>query len=83
MKPSDEILQHIVTRHLVPARQIHQKRLALRAGDVHKQLGYCQRMPAVCSVLGSDQLQRMTGIRLIDRQGPQNGSSVQFTYELD
>ncbi len=82
MKLSDEILQHLVIRHLVPAWQVHQKRLTLRVGDVHKELGYRQRMPAVCSVLGSDWLQRMTGIRLIERQGPQNGSSAQFTFEL-
>jgi len=50
MKPSDEILQHIVSRHLVPAWQIHQKRLTLRAGDVTKSSAIasgCRRC-AVC-----------------------------------
>ncbi len=82
MRPSDDILQHVVRQHFVPAWRAGKEQITLRAGDIHRELGYQNRMPAVCSVLGSDRLQRLARVRLAERQGPQNGSNARFRFEL-
>jgi 5-methylcytosine-specific restriction protein B len=82
MRLADEILQHIVDQHLVPAWGAGEEKICLRAGAIHKELGLRQRIPAVCSVLGSNRFQKMTGVLLLERRGPQNGSSATFIYKL-
>jgi hypothetical protein len=82
MKLNDRILQHVVDRHLVPAWKTAQETLELRAGDVHKEMRLLNRMPAVCSVLGSNRFKTLTRVYLLDRQGPQNGANAIFKYRL-
>jgi 5-methylcytosine-specific restriction protein B len=82
MKPSERIAQHIVSCHLLPAWKKKLDRITLRAGNIHSELGLRNRMPAVCSVLGSQRFQLMTGAELIDRGGPHNGANAVFTFRL-
>ena len=83
MRPSDQIRNHIIEYHVKPAQNKRAKELTLRAGDIHNELGYSDRMPAVCSVLGSNRLEREAGIRRLRREGPHNGANVYFVYSLE
>jgi hypothetical protein len=82
MRLSDEIAQHVVRHHFVPAWRADQQRLTLRAGNIHRELKLTQRMPAVCSVLGSNRFHRMARVQLVDRRGPQNGANAIFVFEM-
>ena len=83
MRLSQEILTHVINNHVRPANQAAHQQLILRAGPIHKELGYRGRTPAVCSVLGSINLQRKANIRLIDRQGPHNSAHTQSTLDTE
>ena len=86
MRPSDEsdeIREHVIRRHIEPARIAGDKEITLRAGDIHRELGYAARMPAVCSVLGSNRLEREAHVKRTRREGPENGSNAMFTYSIE
>ena len=66
------------------ARRSGKERLSLRAGDIHRELKLVNRVPAVCSVLGSKKFQTENRLRTIGRSGPASGQSTttEFTYSL-
>jgi hypothetical protein len=66
------------------ARRSGKERLSLRAGDIHRELKLVNRVPAVCSVLGSKKFQTENRLRTIGRSGPASGQSTTtvFTYAL-
>jgi hypothetical protein len=81
-KLSDEIRGHVKTKHINPARTRKQVEVSLRAGDIHRELNLQDRMPAVCSVLGSQRLQQESGVALIARSGPQMSSTSEFRFKI-
>jgi hypothetical protein len=64
-----------------PARRAGENRFVVRAGDVHKQMGLKDAMPAVCSAIGSTKFLALAGVRLVRRDGPENSSTTEFTFE--
>jgi 5-methylcytosine-specific restriction enzyme B len=79
---ADEIRGHVIRKHFEPARAAEKKELTLCAGDIHKELNLEQRMPAVCSVLGSNRLERVARVKRLKMEGPHNGANALFTYEV-
>jgi hypothetical protein len=77
-----EIRAHVVRNHFEPARAAQKAEITLRAGDVHKELLLVDRMPAVCSVLGSNRLEREARVKRLRVEGPHNGANTLFTYEV-
>lgn len=67
---------------MTPARTRRQSELSLRAGDIHREMGLNNRMPAVVSVLGSKRLQQESGIVLVARSGPQTSSTSEFKFKV-
>lgn len=57
--------------------------MTIRAGDVHRDMGLTNAMPAVCSAIGSKKFLELAGASLIERAGPANGANVYFTFALD
>jgi hypothetical protein len=82
MRQADRILQHVITAHFVPAWKKASPAIELRAGDLHEELGLSNRVPAVCSVLGSERLQKLSRTQLVGRRGPQQGANAVFVYDL-
>jgi hypothetical protein len=39
-------------------------------------------MPAVASALGANKFQEFAKVKLVKREGPQNGANLLLTYEL-
>jgi 5-methylcytosine-specific restriction protein B len=76
------IRAHVITKHFEPARVSEAKVLTLRAGDVHKELRYKNRMPAVCSVLGSKRLETEARVHRTSTSGPHQSSTTCFTYTI-
>ncbi len=77
-----EIRHHVITRHFDPARVSGAKELTLRAGDIHKELKYENRMPAICSVLGSKRLETAARVHRTNTLGPHQSSTTRFTYNI-
>lgn len=79
---ADEIREHCIKEHVEPARTRRAYTVTLRSGDVHEELGYVARLPAVCAALGSDTFERVARVRRLAIDGPLNGASTLFVFVL-
>ena len=81
-RPSDRVRDHVKRKYIDPARKDGKKTLSLRAGDIHKELGFSRRIPVVCSALRSRKLQKKCDIELTYVGGPNNSTTTTFAYKL-
>lgn len=76
------VRSYVIANHFEPARASGLKEITLRAGDLHKKLNYKNRMPAICSVLGSRRLEIEARVRKTNTSAPHNSSTTSFTYTI-
>jgi hypothetical protein len=81
-RPSDRVRDHVKRKYIDPAQKDGKKSLSIRAGDVHRELGFTRRIPVVCSALRSRKLQKKCDIELTYVGGPNNSTTTTFTYRL-
>ena len=77
---ADRIRQHVRGRYIDPARRDGRNTVTIRAGDVAHDLHLGNRVPAVCSALGSKLLLEQSGLRLVERRGPRQSTTTEFRY---
>lgn len=65
-----------------PARRRGEKQIVIRAGDIHKDMGYQSRMPLVCAALGAKKFEEFAGVERISLTGPTNGANAIFTFRI-
>ena len=65
-----------------PAKEAGKKSLSIRAGDIHRELGFLRRIPVVCSALRSRKFQKNCDIKLAYVDGTNNTTAATFTYRL-
>lgn len=82
MTLSDKVRRFVFHEYIEPARRRGNKTVTVRAGDVHSQMGLTQRLPLVCSALGTLLFQERYNVGLVRREGPANGSNSYFTYQV-
>jgi len=82
LRPSDRVRDHVKRKYIDPAKKAGKKSLSLRAGDIHKELGFTRRIPVVCSALRSRKLQKNCEIQLTYVGGPNNSTTTTFAYKL-
>ena len=84
MSLSEQVIRHVQTTYLGPARERGEPTIRVKAGDVHRDLRWANRVPSVCTTLSSRKFQRAAGVELIAKDGPPSGQSttVVFTYRL-
>jgi hypothetical protein len=82
LRPSDRVRDHIKRKYINLAKKDGKKFLSIRAGDIHKELGFSRRIPVVCSALRSRKLQKNCDIKLTYVAGPNNSTTTTFTYRL-
>jgi hypothetical protein len=82
MSPADDVRQYCKVTYVDPARRKGQKRVTIRSGDVHSALKYRNRYPLVCSAIGANLFEAMCCVRRISVEGPLNGVSTLFTFEV-
>ncbi len=81
----NEVVQrHILTKYLGPAKARGESVIRIKAGEVHRDLHWVNRVPSVCTTLRSKKFQRETGLELIDKEGPPSGMGTRavFTYKI-
>jgi len=81
---NEEVQRHVLTNYLGPAKARGESTVRIKAGDVHRDLHWVNRVPSVCTTLSSKKFQRETGLKLISQEGPPSGYSttVVYTYRL-
>ena len=84
MKYSDLIRKHVEQHAVEPALRAGQKEFSIVSGDVHRALGFQNRVPLVCQALRSKQLLRNNNLILKSESGPPSGLSTTmiFTYRF-
>ena len=82
MSQADRIRSFATARFVEPARDAGKLALTIRAGDVAHDMGLSNRIPAVCSALGSSKFLREPGLRLVERVGPRQSTTTEFRYEI-
>jgi hypothetical protein len=82
-RPSDRVRDHVKKNYIDPAKKEGKKILTIRAGDIHKELGFSRRIPVVCSALRSRKLSKNCDIELTYIGGPNNSTNTTYTYRLN
>lgn len=82
MTVADMVREFCTKEFIQPARDRNDLAVGIRAGDVHERMQMSQRLPAVCSALGSDRFEREARLRRVAIEGPLNGASTLFVYRL-
>ena len=79
---ADRIRQHVITHHIAPARDGGETTVRVTAGDVHRELGLQDRMPAVCGALDTQEFLDLAGISMQERSGPPQGATTTFVFGI-
>lgn len=84
MSLNEEVQRYVKATYLDPARRRGESIIRVKAGDVHRDLHWVNRVPSVCTTLSSKKFQRETGLELVSKEGPPSGfgTRVEFTYRL-
>ncbi|MGD2272745.1 MAG: hypothetical protein PVI06_20275 [Desulfobacterales bacterium] len=83
LSPSDRVRDYVKRKYIDPAKKAGEKTLSIRAGDIHKNLGFSRYIPVVCSALRSRKLTKNCDIELTYIGGPNNTANTTYTYRLD
>ena len=81
---ADRIRQYALEHYIEPARRAGERRVVVRASDVHKALGLGWRYANVCHALDGDKFHRQAGVKIVDYKGPpsRRGPSAEFVFSI-
>lgn len=82
LKLADKIRVYTILRYAKPARKEGKHSFQIRAGDLHKAMGLVDRLPAVCSALGTNKFLELGELELLDRTGPNVSTTTTFHYKI-
>jgi len=82
LPPSDRVREYVKIKYIKPAKKDGKETLSIRAGDIHRELGFSRRIPVVCSALRSRKFLKNCDIELTYIGGPNNSTTTTFTYRL-
>ena len=82
MTHSDRVRAYCLEEYVAPARARGEELVEIRAGDVHRALEYRNRMPLVCSALGSLKFESEARVERVSIEGPLNGANTVFTFRV-
>ena len=82
MSYSDDVRHYCIENIVKPARNNNISEIAIRSGDVHRELNYSDRMPLICSALGSLKFEKEANIQRLSITGPSNGANTIFHYRI-
>jgi hypothetical protein len=79
---SDLIREFVNLHYIEPARKAGKSQVSVLAGDVHSKMKLTSRMPQVCGALGANLFESAYRVKLLRREGPQNGANLEFTFQV-
>ncbi|HKT23731.1 MAG TPA: hypothetical protein VJR04_03965 [Terriglobales bacterium] len=79
-----KVRSYVRDHYVRPARRERQATFRVLVGDIHRALGFKNRVPLVCNALASRKFLAENSLRLLRRTGPPSGQSttVELTFEL-
>jgi len=82
---SDKVRRFVMEQYVRPARSRGARSFTVVAGDVHRTLGFRNRVPLVCTALKSNKFLKENRVLLKQIEGPPSGLSttVVLTYEFE
>lgn len=80
MSLADDIRRFVYRHYLQPGFAKGAVEVSVRSGEVHRDMRFQNRMPAVCAALDAKKFQEQFGLRLVDRSGPAQSSTVVFVF---
>ena len=82
MKNADAIREHVLRHHIQPARTAGNTVISFTAGQIHSEMHLKDRLPAVCSAIGSRRFEHDCCVKVRPVPIPLNSSSTEFTIEV-
>ena len=82
MSYADEVRAYCAKYIVEPARTRGEKEVVIRAGDIHEAMAYKNRLPLVCSALGTAIFEETYRVRRKSVEGPLNGSNTLFRFTV-
>jgi len=82
MSSANDIRNYCIEHYINSARINNIKNIIIRAGNVHNEMNYKDRMPLICSTLGSLKFEKEANIKRISITGPSNGANTLFEYDI-
>jgi hypothetical protein len=82
---NEEVQEHVKRAYIQMAKQRGESTIRVKAGDVHRDLRWTNRVPSVCTTLSSQKFQRETGLKLVSTEDiPPSGMGTRavFVYQL-
>ena len=82
---TDRVREYATHEYVEPARNRGESTVRIVAGDVHRGLGFHNRIPLVCSALRSGEFLRRNRLKIESQEGPPSmqSTTVAFTYLLE
>jgi 5-methylcytosine-specific restriction protein B len=77
---SDRVREYCLAHLIEPARARGETTISIRAGDVHAALGFRNRLPLVCSALGTAAFEELARVERVGVDGPLNGANTVFRF---
>jgi len=82
MSNANDIRKYCINNYINPARNRGDSTVLIRAGNVHNEMRYLHRHPAICSALRSKKFADMANIECISIVGPKEGVNTTFTFRI-
>lgn len=82
MSYADDVRDYCGRTIVERARARGDEEVVIRAGDIHKAMGFQNRLPLVCAALGAGLFEKTYGVRRKSIDGPLNGSNTVFTFTI-
>jgi hypothetical protein len=79
---ADSIRVFALENYVEPARRRGERFITVRAGDVHRAMGFKNKMPAVCSALRARKFETLAAVKLVKAEGPSQGANLYLTFRL-
>ena len=77
---ADEIRRYAIENYVTPWRESGNETLAIRAGDVEREMALRQATPNVCSALEGRKFQDQANLVLVSREGPRRSTTTTYYY---
>ncbi|SRR5579884_232017 len=77
---NEEVQRLVKVAYIEPARRRGESTIRIKAGDVHRELHWVNRVPSVCTTLSSRKFQEETGLKLIQKDTPPSGMGTRAVY---
>jgi len=79
---ADAIRGHVFKHYIEPARRRGDRTVSVTAGQIHSEMQMKNRLPAVCSAIGSLKFEDGCRVKVRPVAVPLNSSTTKFTIDV-